>query len=84
MAGAESGLASGLVNTSFQIGGSVGLVLLATIASSHTAGVSQAAALTEGFQRAFVGGGCFALAGAAVTLLVLVRDAPARERAPSA
>jgi EmrB/QacA subfamily drug resistance transporter len=85
VAGEDSGLASGLVNTAFQIGGSIGLALLATIASSHTAAVADeascAAALTAGFERAFAAGGCFALAGSAVALALLVRRArPARAR----
>jgi EmrB/QacA subfamily drug resistance transporter len=68
----ESGLASGLVSTSFQIGGSIGLALLATIAAGRIGRVSEAAALTDGFQRAFAVGGGVALAGAAVALAVLV------------
>jgi hypothetical protein len=61
---------------------------MATVASGRTTaltgGVSQAAALTEGFQRAFAVGGGFALAGAGVALTVLVsrvRPAPVLEQA---
>jgi EmrB/QacA subfamily drug resistance transporter len=76
----EAGLASGLVNTSRQMGGSVGLALLATVATQHTAAVtgdvSHAEALTEGFQRAFALGAAIALAGSLVSALVLRGRAP--------
>ena len=76
----EAGLASGLVNTSRQMGGSLGLALLATVATQRTSGVagdvSHAAALTEGFQRAFAVGAGIALCGALISALVL------RDRAP--
>jgi EmrB/QacA subfamily drug resistance transporter len=83
--GSEAGLASGLVNTSRQMGGSVGLALLATVATQRTAAlagdVSHAEALTEGFHRAFALGAAIALAGALVSAIVLSRTAvttPAR------
>ena len=73
----EAGLASGLVNTSRQMGGSLGLALLATVASQRTAAlaghVPRAEALTQGFARALALGGGIALAGAVITVAVLVR-----------
>jgi EmrB/QacA subfamily drug resistance transporter len=79
----EAGLASGLVNTSRQIGGSVGLAILATVATSRTGNLigheSAHAALTGGFQDAFLVGAGFALAGAiaAAVLVPRVRRRPA-------
>jgi len=79
---AEAGLASGLVNTSRQMGGSIGLALLATVATQHSAALagdlSRAEALTEGFQRAFALGAAFALAGTLVSALALRGPAPRR------
>lgn len=73
---AESGLASGILNTSRLAGGTIGLAALATLATSQTnsqlaAGASSAVALTDGYQLAFlIGAGCCLLGSlAAVTLL---------------
>ncbi len=72
----ESGLASGMLNTSRLIGGALGLAILSTIAASRTradllAGASGPAALSGGFRLAFAVAGGFSLLGAlaAATLL---------------
>lgn len=80
---AEVGLASGLINTSRQIGGSLGLAILATLATTRTSSLlhhtSVHSALTSGFQRAFVLGGIFAAVGAvASALLIPMRRPPGR------
>ncbi len=85
----EAGLASGLINTSQQIGGALGLAILATVANSRTQDIlnlgahNTAIALTKGFDRAFLIGGGFAVVGAILTML-LISSKDSREHATAA
>jgi hypothetical protein len=67
----DAGLASGVVNTAFMMGGALGLAVLASLADSRSHslladGESALAALTGGYHLAFVVGALFALAAAAI------------------
>jgi EmrB/QacA subfamily drug resistance transporter len=76
---AEAGLASGLINTSQQIGGALGIAALSTIATSRTAsalasGSTHSAALVDGFHRAFIAGVIIAGLGIIATLTLIRRE----------
>jgi EmrB/QacA subfamily drug resistance transporter len=85
----EAGLASGLINTSQQVGGALGLAILATVANSRTQSLfhagehNPAIALTQGFDRAFLIGAGFAVAGAILAAL-LISSRDSREHAVAA
>ena len=72
----ESGLASGVVNTAFMMGGSLGLAVLASLAAARTQAAEAAQgvntlALTSGYQLAFLVGACFAAFGALAAAVFL-------------
>ena len=74
-----AGVASGLLNTSQQIGGALGVAIISTISTTHAEnlindGVSRGEALTEGFHWAFWVIAVFAATGALISGLVLKRD----------
>jgi MFS family permease len=82
----EGGLASGIVNTSYQVGSALGLAAMTAVAASQGADqLGNAGALTDGYSAAFIGAAGIALIGAllAAVLLRVAKAAPAAVSDPS-
>ncbi|MDO8962837.1 MAG: DHA2 family efflux MFS transporter permease subunit [Methylophilus sp.] len=82
----DSGLASGVINTSFMMGGAIGLAILASLAAMYTKhllvdGVTALDAINQGYQLAFALGAFFALAAATLSLFLTSKQIHAVENA---
>jgi len=80
VADSEAGLASGLSNASFQIGGAMGVAILSTVSVSGAHGADPLAALTGGYQSAFAAAIAVAALGAAAATALLGRSREPRPR----
>ncbi|MFG2443811.1 MFS transporter [Nocardia fluminea] len=76
----EGGLASGIVNVSYQVGSALGLAAMTAVAAAFGASeLGDASALTDGYSAAFLGAGVLALAGAGITAATM--RTPAADKA---
>lgn len=81
----QAGLASGIVNTTYQVGSALGLAALTAVATSQGAGqLGNLPALTDGFSAAFVWAAAIAAAGGLITLLGMRSDKATAEQADAA
>lgn len=79
----EGGLASGIVNTSYQVGSALGLAVMTAVAAAHgSRELGNPVALTDGFSAAFLGAAGLAVVGALASLVTL-RTPPAAEPQPA-
>ena len=81
----ESGIASGMVNTAFMMGGALGLAVLASLAAARSeahaaAGAAPLDALTSGYHLAFAAGAVFAVVAALLGALLMREPSPASAR----
>nr|WP_220139665.1 MFS transporter [Nocardia sp. GTS18] len=78
----EGGLASGIVNVSYQVGSALGLAAMTAVAAAFGAGeLGDPTALTDGYSAAFLGAGLLALAGAGIAAATL--RSPAEDKPPA-
>ncbi|KJK55767.1 MFS transporter [Saccharothrix sp. ST-888] len=79
----EGGLASGIVNTSYQVGSALGLAAMTALAAAKGAGrLGDAKALTDGFSAAFIGAAVIAVVGGVLAIAMLRTPKPQQQSAP--